>query len=96
MAADAFVCLLPGRSKDEATEWTSVHDLLFEGKIDATTGRRTSLFSNTPVILTFDSLAAAKLDDVEKLDKVKLSVDLRGRHLKGGRAVWLRLQKSRL
>ncbi len=65
--------------------WTSVHDLLFNGDVDEVTRRRKSLFSNTLVLPEFDGLAAAKIDDPNKLDSdgIRHSLVLRGRHLKG-------------
>jgi uncharacterized protein YjbI with pentapeptide repeats len=62
---------------------TSFHDLLFNGKVDDVTRRRKSLFSNTLVLPGFDALEAAKIDDPEKLDSVKQTLVLRGRHLEG-------------
>jgi uncharacterized protein YjbI with pentapeptide repeats len=61
--------------------WTSFHDLLFNGEVDEVTGRRKSLFSNTLVLPGFDALEAAKIDDPKKLDSVKSTSILRGRHL---------------
>jgi uncharacterized protein YjbI with pentapeptide repeats len=54
---------------------------LFNGDIDNMTRRRKSLFSNTLVLPHFDVLEAAKIDDPNKLDSVKYSMVLRGRHL---------------
>jgi hypothetical protein len=62
-------------------KWTSFHDLLFNGKVDPTSQRRKSLFSNTLVLPDFDALEAAKIDDPKKLDSVKHTLVLRGRHL---------------
>ena len=61
--------------------WTSFHDLLFHGKYDETRQRRKSLFSNTLVLPGFDALEAAKIDDPKKLDAVKQTLALHGRHL---------------
>jgi uncharacterized protein YjbI with pentapeptide repeats len=61
--------------------WTSFHDLLFNGDVDAVTRRRKSLFSNTLVLPAFDALEAAKIDDPKKLDSVTHTLVLRGRHL---------------
>jgi Pentapeptide repeats (8 copies) len=61
--------------------WTSFHDVLFNGDVDDVTRRRKSLFSNTLVLPTFDALEAAKIDDPKKLDTVKHTLILRGRHL---------------
>ena len=60
---------------------TSFHDLLFNGEVDDVTRRRKSLFSNTLVLPAFDALEAAKIDDPKKLDTVKHTLILRGRHL---------------
>ncbi len=60
---------------------TSFHDLLFNGEVDNVTRRRKSLFSNTLVLPAFDALEAAKIDDPKKLDTVKHTLTLRGRHL---------------
>lgn len=70
-------------AKDEHDKpiWTSFHDLLFNGNIDDVTRRRKSLFSNTLVLPQFDGLEAAKIDDPKKLDSVKQTLVLRGRHL---------------
>jgi uncharacterized protein YjbI with pentapeptide repeats len=61
--------------------WTSFHDLLFNGNVDEVTRRRKSLFSNTLVLPAFDALEAAKIDDPKKLESVKQTLILRGRHL---------------
>ena len=61
--------------------WTSFHDLLFNGNIYRVTRRRNSLFSNTLVLPGFDALDAAKIDDPKKLDSLKQTLVLRGRHL---------------
>ncbi|MDQ6702265.1 MAG: pentapeptide repeat-containing protein [Pseudomonadota bacterium] len=61
--------------------WTSFHDLMFNGDVDVVTRRRKSLFSNTLVLPEFDALEAAKIDDPKKLDTVKQTLVLRGRHL---------------
>ncbi|MGH6842605.1 MAG: pentapeptide repeat-containing protein [Methylocella sp.] len=45
------------------------------------THRRKSLFSNTLVLPYFDALEAAKIDDPKKLDWIKHTLVLRGRHL---------------
>jgi hypothetical protein len=63
---------------------TSFHDLLFNGEVDDLTRRRKSLFSNTLVLPGFDALAAAKIDDSKKLDSIKQTLLLRGRHLESG------------
>jgi hypothetical protein len=60
---------------------TSFHDLLFNGEVGDVTRRRKSLFSNTLVLPAFDALEAAKIDDPKKLDSVKQTLVLRGRHL---------------
>jgi hypothetical protein len=60
---------------------TSFHDLLFDGKVEDVTRRRRSLFSNTLVLPHFDALEAAKFDDPKKLESVKQTLVLRGRHL---------------
>jgi uncharacterized protein YjbI with pentapeptide repeats len=63
--------------------WTSFHDVLFNGEVDDVTRRRKSLFSNTLVLPGFDALEAARIDDPKKLDSVKHTLSLRGRHLEG-------------
>jgi pentapeptide repeat protein len=70
-------------AKDQGNEpiSTSFHDLLFNGDVDPVTRRRKSLFSNTLVLPDFDALEAAKIDDPKKLDSVKRTLILRGRHL---------------
>jgi uncharacterized protein YjbI with pentapeptide repeats len=62
---------------------TSFHDLLFNGQIDGVNRRRKSLFSNTLVLPGFDALEAAKIDSPKKLDSIKPTLTLRGRHLEG-------------
>jgi len=63
--------------------WTSIHNVLFHGKVDQTTLRRKSHFSDTLVIVDFDALEAAKIADPEKLDAVKQTLILRGLNLEG-------------
>lgn len=77
-----------GLSKKDSSlkpKWTSFHDLFFKGDVDAVTRRRTSLFSNTLVLNSFDALKAANISDPKELDKgsIKNSLTLRGRHLEG-------------
>jgi uncharacterized protein YjbI with pentapeptide repeats len=62
---------------------TSFHHLLFRGKVDRTTRRRESFFSNTLVLPGFDGLAAAKVDDPGKVTNLKQTLSLRGRNLEG-------------
>jgi uncharacterized protein YjbI with pentapeptide repeats len=66
---------------DDKPIWTSFHDLLFNGGVDDVTRRRKGLFSNTVVLPGFDALEAAKIDDPKKLDFLKHTLTLRGRHL---------------
>jgi uncharacterized protein YjbI with pentapeptide repeats len=54
---------------------------LFSGQVDDFTRRRKSFFSNTLVLPGFDAVEAAKIDDPKKLDSVKQTLILRGRHL---------------
>jgi uncharacterized protein YjbI with pentapeptide repeats len=61
--------------------WTSFHDLLFNGEVDPTTQPRKRLFSNILVLPGFDALEAAKIDDPKKLDTVKHTLLLHRRHL---------------
>jgi uncharacterized protein YjbI with pentapeptide repeats len=56
-------------------DWTSLHELLFAGKVDEVTGRPTSWFSNT-LVLTDQSFV-----DPDKLDKTEVSHSFRGRDL---------------
>jgi uncharacterized protein YjbI with pentapeptide repeats len=63
--------------------WTSIHNLLFHGKVDQTTLRRKSYFSDTLVVVDFDALDAAKIADPEKFDAVKQTLILRGLNLEG-------------
>ena len=56
--------------------WTSIHNLLFHGKVDQTTLRRKSHFSDTLVIVDFDAMEAAKI-------AVKQTLILRGLNLEG-------------
>jgi uncharacterized protein YjbI with pentapeptide repeats len=57
------------------------HDLLFAGKVDPTTRRRKSLFSNTLVVPGFNIYEELKIDDPKKIAWKKHLFDLRGRHL---------------
>jgi len=77
---------------------TSVHNLLFNGDVDDVTRRRKSFFSNTLVLPEFDGLAAAGIDDPKKLDgdRLKHSLVLRGRHLKGAVLTRADLRKADL
>jgi uncharacterized protein YjbI with pentapeptide repeats len=72
---------LGAKVNDNQPIWTSFHDLLFNGKVDDVTRRRKSLFSNTLVLPYFDALEATKINDPKKLDSVKQTLVLRGRHL---------------
>ena len=63
--------------------WTSIHNVLFHGKVDQTTLRRKSHFSDTLVIVDFDAMEAAKIADPEKFDAVKQTLILRGLNLEG-------------
>jgi uncharacterized protein YjbI with pentapeptide repeats len=74
---------LGAKDKEDKPIWTSFHDLLFNGKVDDVTRRRKSLFSNTLVLPGFAGLEAAKIDDPKKLDTIKHTLILRGRHLEG-------------
>jgi uncharacterized protein YjbI with pentapeptide repeats len=58
----------------------STHDLLFAGKVDGTTRRRKSLFSNTLVLPGFNLHEALNIDDPKKLAWKEHLFDLRGRH----------------
>ena len=75
--------------QNQVTAWlgqeggTSIHNLLFHGKVDQTTLRRKSCFSDTLVIAYFDALEAAKIADPEKFDAVKQTLVLRGLNLEG-------------
>jgi hypothetical protein len=75
---------------------TSLHDLLFNGPVDAITRRRKSLFSNTLVVPGFDALASKGIDDQKKLDWAKHSLVLRGRHLEGAVFTGADLRKADL
>ena len=63
--------------------WTSIHNVLFHGKVDQTTLRRKSHFSDTLVIVDFDAMEAAKIANPEKFDAVKQTLILRGLNLEG-------------
>ena len=62
-------------------DWTSVHNLLFNGAVDEFSRRRGSFFSNTLVLPGFDAIEARKIDDPKKLTSVAHTLLLRGRHL---------------
>ncbi|HUI19819.1 MAG TPA: pentapeptide repeat-containing protein [Methylocella sp.] len=74
--------------------WTSVHNILFHGKVDQTTLCRMSYFSDTLVIADFDALQAAKIASPEKLGTAKHTLALRGLNLKG--AVFLNADLRRV
>jgi uncharacterized protein YjbI with pentapeptide repeats len=74
---------LGAKDRQDNPIWTSFHDLLFNGEVEYVTRRRKSLFSNTLVLPGFDAPEAAKIDDPKKLDSVKQTLTLRGRHLEG-------------
>jgi hypothetical protein len=57
-------------------KWTSIHDLLFNGEMDDATRHRKSPFSNMLVLISFDALEAAKIEDQKKLDWTKHSLEL--------------------
>jgi hypothetical protein len=57
-------------------DWTSLHVLFFAGAADEITGQPRSLFSNRLVLLDRPFV------DPDKIDKVTVSVSLRGRDLK--------------
>jgi Pentapeptide repeats (8 copies) len=78
---NGVVAWLGAEDQSDKPRWTSFHDLLFNGKVDGLTRRRKSLFSNTLVLPGFDALDAVKIDDLKKLDSVKHTLILRGRHL---------------
>jgi hypothetical protein len=52
---------------NKETKLITVRDLLFAGKVDETTRRRKSLFSNTLVLPGFNLYEALKVDDPKKL-----------------------------
>jgi uncharacterized protein YjbI with pentapeptide repeats len=61
----------------------SLRKRIFAGRVDNTTRRRTSLFSNTLVLPGFNIYEALKIDDPKKVGWKQHLVDLRGRDLKG-------------
>jgi hypothetical protein len=78
---NAVTVWLGAEGLDGKAKQTSFHDLLFNGKVDGVTRRRKSLFSNTLVLPAFDALEAAKIESPKKLDNIKQTLALRGRHL---------------
>jgi uncharacterized protein YjbI with pentapeptide repeats len=74
---------ISGENYGDRPHWTSIHDLLFYGGMDRLTRHRSSLFSNTLVLPGFDALKANSISDVQALDWVKQTINLRGRHLEG-------------
>jgi Pentapeptide repeats (8 copies) len=72
---------LGAKDKQDNPISTSFHDLLFNGDVDDVTRRRKSFFSNTLVLPGFNAVEAAKIGDPKKLDSVKQTLVLRGRHL---------------
>jgi uncharacterized protein YjbI with pentapeptide repeats len=87
---------LGAKDQDNQPISTSFHDLLFNGAVDNVSRRRKSLFSNTLVLPVFDGLEAAKIDDPKKLDSVKQTLVLRGRHLESAIFERADLRKSDL
>jgi uncharacterized protein YjbI with pentapeptide repeats len=75
--------LLGAKDRRGQPKWTSIHDLLFNGEVDEATRQRKSPFSNMLVLISFDALEAAKIDDQKKLEWTKHSLVLYGRHLEG-------------
>jgi uncharacterized protein YjbI with pentapeptide repeats len=75
---------------------TSFHDLLFSGKVDRTSQRRASPFSNTIVLPYFDEFDALKIDDPKKLNALKRTLVLRGRHLESAVVSGADLRKADL
>jgi len=62
---------------------TSIHNILFHGKINQTTRRRMSYFSDTLVIADFDALEAAKIASPDKLNTAVQTLVMRALNLKG-------------
>jgi hypothetical protein len=62
---------------------TPLRGWIFAGRIDDTTRRRTSLFSNTLVLPGFDIYEVLKIDDPKKVEWKHHLIDLRGRDLRG-------------
>jgi uncharacterized protein YjbI with pentapeptide repeats len=87
---------IPSATRFGTYRWTSVHDLLFNGKVDALTRQRKSLFSNTLVLPDFDGLEAAKIDNPKMLDSVKHTLILSGRHLEKAVFYGIDLRKADL
>jgi uncharacterized protein YjbI with pentapeptide repeats len=80
----AFItATFPGEWIDKWNGPLSIHNVLFHGKVDQTTLRRESYFSDTLVIAYFDALAADNIADPKKLDAVKQTLNLRGLNLEG-------------
>ncbi|MGH6847504.1 MAG: pentapeptide repeat-containing protein [Methylocella sp.] len=78
-----LTALLIQKDSKDPPAWSSFHDLLFNGRYDETSQRRTSPFSNTLVLPGFDALDAATVDDPKKPEAAKQSLVLRGRQLEG-------------
>jgi hypothetical protein len=72
---------------------TSLHDLLFNGRVDYVTRRRRSLFSNTLILPYFDALEAVKVAE-KVLPSLKHTLVFRGRHLEGAVFYFADLRKS--
>lgn len=72
---------VPPKSLDRV-EWTSVHDLLFNGPYDRKKQNRTSLFSNTLVLPGFNALVAAKIDE-SRLGPFEYSLTRKDGHFEG-------------
>ncbi|MGH6858330.1 MAG: pentapeptide repeat-containing protein, partial [Methylocella sp.] len=86
-AGTAFLLLTFSFPGEPGVHWFRrgrFYDFLFKGDVfDPATGYPTSIFSNLLVLPEFDALDAAKIDDPKKLDFVKRTMNLRGRHLEG-------------
>ncbi|MGH6839992.1 MAG: pentapeptide repeat-containing protein [Methylocella sp.] len=76
------IITFPGEVLDKLfASWMPFHHLFFDGQVDPVSRNRSSLFTNAFVLPDFDAVNAAKIDDPKKLDSVKETLSLRGRHL---------------
>ncbi len=84
------IATFPGENQDLqfARWWNPLHNWLFKLDhpyfgADTFLHLQTSIFSNRLLLSDFDALEASKIDDPKKLESVKHTLSLAGRHLEG-------------
>jgi len=73
---------LPVKWKD-SEDWTSLHDLLFNGPVDLVNWKPNSPWADRLVVPGIDLIDHSKFDKDEKFKDVRRTISLRGRDLKG-------------